>query len=95
MYYSKFTGNAQHRIRLKRAVRRTIHNNNNNNNNNTYRENRTFYVYVGLAPIICILHDRIVKKGVSFLHGNVSIITSTDLHVISMNVILPPRQREG
>ena len=24
MYYSKFTGNAQRRIRLKRAVRRTI-----------------------------------------------------------------------
>ena len=44
------------------------------------------------------LHDRVVKKGVSFLRGNVSIITSSDLsdmHVISMNVILPPRRREG
>ena len=42
MYYSKFTGNAQRRIRLKRAVRRTIivH---------TYRENLSFHVYVGLA----------------------------------------------
>ena len=25
------------------------------------------------------LHDRVVKKGVSFLRGNVSIITSSDL----------------
>ena len=44
------------------------------------------------------LHDRVVKKGVSFLCGNVSIITSSDLsdmHVISMNVILPPTRREG
>ena len=44
------------------------------------------------------LHDHVVKKGVSFLRGNVSIITSSDLsdmHVISMNVILPPRRREG
>ena len=44
------------------------------------------------------LHDRVVKKGVSFLRGKVSIITSSDMsdmHVISMNVILPPRRREG
>ena len=44
------------------------------------------------------LHNRVVKKGVSFQRGNVSIITSSDLsdmHVISMNVILPPSQREG
>ena len=44
------------------------------------------------------LHDRVVKKGVSFLRGNISIITSSDLsdmHVISMNVILPPRRKEG
>ena len=44
------------------------------------------------------LHDRVVKKGVSFLRGNVSIITSSDLsdmHVISMNVILYYRLDEG
>ena len=48
--------------------------------------------------LTCSLHDRVVKKGVSFLRGNVSIITFydlSDMHVISMNVILPPRRREG
>ena len=49
---------------------------------------------------VCLhsLHDRVVKKGVSFLRGNVSIITSSDLsdmHVISMNVILYYRLDEG
>ena len=51
-----------------------------------------------VGPELFSLHDRVVKKGVSFLRGNVSIITSSDLsdmHVISMNVILPPRRREG
>ena len=39
-----------------------------------------------------------IKKGVSFPHGKVSIITYSDLsdvHVISMNVTLPARRREG
>ena len=55
-------------------------------------------VCVCVYVLVCSLHDRVVKKGVSFLRGNVSIITSSDLshmHVISMNVILPPRRREG
>ena len=56
------------------------------------------YVCACLGECVFSLHDRVVKKGVSFLRGNVSIITSSDLsdmHVISMNVILPPRRREG
>ena len=46
----------------------------------------SFY-QIAVAFSIISLHDRVVKKGVSFLHGNVSIITSSDLsdmHVISM-----------
>ena len=38
------------------------------------------------------LHDRVLKKGVSFLRGNFSL---SDTHVISMNVILPHSRREG
>ena len=41
------------------------------------------------------LHDRVIKIGVSFLRGIITSSDLSDMHVISMNVILPPRRREG
>ena len=59
-------------------------------NNTPFFTTRSYRRYIQIS-----LHDRVVKKGVSFLRGNVSIITSSDLSDMHMISILPPRRREG